>query len=178
MQPMSVKLSSKKLASCDAESSERSAPEWGNAMTTTAVDRFDSIKTVKTDAPIVFFDGVCGFCNFWVDFLLARDRRGRLRFAPLQGETARRMLSPTDVEQLHTLVLWTSHGVYRKSSAIARILILLGGLWTACGGLLWLVPRPLRNWGYDLVAKYRYRIFGKKDACRMPLPDERARFLP
>jgi predicted DCC family thiol-disulfide oxidoreductase YuxK len=140
--------------------------------------RESSDPPVAAETPIVFFDGVCGFCNFWVDFLLARDRRGRLRFAPLQGETARGMLSSVDVEQLHTLVLWTPRKVYRKSSAVVRILFLLGGFWAVYGGLLWLIPRPLRNWGYGFVARRRYRIFGKKDACRMPTPDERARFLP
>jgi predicted DCC family thiol-disulfide oxidoreductase YuxK len=130
------------------------------------------------DGPIVFFDGVCGFCNFWVDFLLARDRKGRLRFAPLQGETARALLSPTDVEQLHSLVLWTPQSACRKSTAVAQILRSIGGWWAVCGTMLRVIPPPLRDFGYDFVARRRYRIFGKKDACRMPTPEERARFLP
>jgi predicted DCC family thiol-disulfide oxidoreductase YuxK len=147
-------------------------------MTAQASDRKPSDHSVASTESIVFFDGVCGFCNFWVDFLLARDRRGRLLFAPLQGETARQLLSAGDVEQLHTLVLWSPLEVHRKSSAVVRILLLLGGVWAVCGALLWLIPRPLRNWGYNLVAKHRYRVFGRKDACRMPTLDERARFLP
>uniref|UniRef100_A0A7C2K1B7 DUF393 domain-containing protein n=1 Tax=Schlesneria paludicola TaxID=360056 RepID=A0A7C2K1B7_9PLAN len=130
------------------------------------------------EGPIVFFDGVCGFCNFWVDFLLSRDRPARLRFAPLQGETARTLLSPADVEQLHTLVLWTPSAVSRKSTAVACILKMLGGGWAVCGTVLRLVPRPVRDWGYDFVARNRYRFFGKKAACRIPSPDERTRFLP
>lgn len=147
-------------------------------MTAAEAKGVESSQTVEAGAAIVFFDGVCGFCNAWVDFLLARDARCRLRFAPLQGETARRMLSPADVEQLHTLVLWKAGRVFRKSSAVARVLMLLGGVWAVCGGLLWIIPPPLRDWGYDVVARYRYRIFGKRDACRMPAPEERARFLP
>jgi predicted DCC family thiol-disulfide oxidoreductase YuxK len=128
--------------------------------------------------PIVFFDGVCGFCNFWVDFLMTRDPDGRLAFAPLQGETARQLLPESDRQQLHSLVLWTPQRAYRKSAAVIRILWKLGGGWACLGGLLWLVPLPLRNLGYDVVARNRYRIFGKKDACRMPTPAERTRMLP
>jgi len=150
-------------------------------MTTTtdiATTHHSTDTTGTPDGPVVFFDGVCGFCNFWVDFLLSRDRNGRLRFAPLQGETARRLLSTDDVERLHSLVLWTPRAVYRKSAAVVRILLLLNIPWSACGSLLWFVPKPLRDFGYDVVARYRYAIFGKKDACRMPSPGERERFLP
>jgi predicted DCC family thiol-disulfide oxidoreductase YuxK len=129
------------------------------------------------EGPIVFFDGVCGLCNAWVDFLLKHDRRGLWRFAPLQGETARRLLNAADVEHLHTLVLWTPAGTYRKSSAVWRILWSLGGVWRVAACLTWLIPRPVRNWGYDLVARHRYRIFGRKESCRLPTPHERARFL-
>jgi predicted DCC family thiol-disulfide oxidoreductase YuxK len=131
-----------------------------------------------TGEAIVFFDGVCGFCNRWVDFLLTRDRRGRLRFAPLQGETARRLLSTEDVTQLHSLVLWTPAAVHRKSSAVVQVLHRLGGGWSVAAGMLWLTPKPLRNLGYDLVARNRYRLFGQHETCRMPTPAERARFLP
>ncbi len=125
----------------------------------------------------VFFDGVCGFCNVWVDFLMRRDPSSRLRFAPLQGETARTRLNPADVENLHSLVFWTSRGCYRKTSAVVRIGWTLGGVWSVLATLLWLIPRPLRDLGYALIARNRYRIFGKKETCRLPTPAERARFL-
>lgn len=128
--------------------------------------------------PIVFFDGVCGFCNAWVDFLITRDPDGQLAFAPLQGETARQLLSEADRERLHSLVLWTPQRAYRKTAAVVRILWRLGGVWRVLAGLLWLIPLPLRNLGYDVVARNRYRLFGKKETCRMPTPDERTRFLP
>jgi predicted DCC family thiol-disulfide oxidoreductase YuxK len=127
---------------------------------------------------IVFFDGVCGFCNAWVDFLIIRDPDGQLAFAPLQGETARQLLPDADRERLHSLVLWTPQRAYRKSAAVVRILWRLGGVWRLLAGLLWLIPLPLRNLGYDVVARNRYRLFGKKETCRMPTPAERTRFLP
>jgi len=126
----------------------------------------------------VFFDGVCGLCNFSVDFLISRDPDGRLAFAPLQGETARQLLTDADRQQLHSLVLWTQPRAYRKSAAVVRILWQLGGLWSVLGTLLWLVPLPIRNLGYDVVARNRYRLFGKKETCRMPTPAERTRLLP
>ena len=128
--------------------------------------------------PIVFFDGVCGFCNAWVDFILARDPDGKLTFAPLQGVTAEQLLPTEDRTQLHSRVLWRPERAYRKTSAVVRIFWTLGGVWWLVGSLLWIIPRPLRNLGYDLVARNRYRIFGKKDACRMPTPEQRSRFLP
>lgn len=134
-------------------------------------------RAVQETPPIVFYDGVCGFCNVWVDFLLRRDPQGRLMFAPLQGATARRLLSPDEIEHLHSLILWTPQRAYRQSAAVVRILWTLGGVWRLIAGLLWLIPLPLRNGGYRLVARHRYRLFGKKETCRMPAPQERARFL-
>jgi predicted DCC family thiol-disulfide oxidoreductase YuxK len=133
---------------------------------------------MAADGPVIFFDGVCGLCNRWVDFVLARDRQGVFRFAPLQGETARDWLRIEPGQPLNSVVLVDHHGVYRKSDAIWRMLIRLGGIWIVPGWLLRLTPRPLRQWGYDLVARRRYRWFGKKEACRLPRPQERARFLP
>jgi predicted DCC family thiol-disulfide oxidoreductase YuxK len=128
--------------------------------------------------PIVFFDGVCGLCNRFIDFVIKRDRAGVFRFAPLQGETARERLPAADVRDVNTMVLVDEQGVFRKSTAATRILIRLGGICGLIGSVLRLVPRPLRDAGYSLVARYRYAIFGKKETCRMPTPAERARFLP
>jgi len=128
--------------------------------------------------PILFFDGVCGLCSRAVDFVIARDPQGVFRFAPLQSETARAMLSPSDIDDLDTMVIVTEEGTFRRSSAAVRILWNLGPLWKVCGWLLWAVPRPLRDFGYKIVAKSRYRVFGKHESCRLPTPEERERFLP
>ncbi len=137
-----------------------------------------SDRTAEASRCILFFDGVCGLCSRAVDFVLTRDRQGVFKFAPLQGETARQLLSAADVGDLNSMVLWVEGRTYCKSSAAVRILWRLGLSWQIIGTLLWLVPLPLRNLGYSLVARYRYRFFGKHDACRMPTPEERSRFLP
>lgn len=131
-----------------------------------------------TEHPIVFFDGVCGLCNSAVDFIMARDPEGVFRFAPLQGETARELLEPEDVENVDSIVLKNDDGLFRRSSAVVRILTRMGGIWKPLGWLLWVVPKPLRDVGYILVAKTRYRFFGKRDVCRMPTQDELSRILP
>lgn len=128
--------------------------------------------------PVVFFDGVCGLCNASVDFILARDRRGKFLFAPLQGETAKQRLPEEFTADLDSIVLQANGKNYRHSSAVARVLLKLGGVWSVLGALLWLIPWPLRHAGYKIVAANRYRWFGRKDSCRMPTPEERARFLP
>lgn len=128
--------------------------------------------------PVLYFDGVCGLCSRAVDFVIRHDDRGVFRFAPLQGETAASQLSPNDVADLQSMLLVTEQGVYRRSAAVVRVLWLLGGIWWLLGWLLWIIPRPLRDVGYRLVARMRYRLFGKHETCRLPTPEERERFLP
>ena len=130
------------------------------------------------DGPIIFFDGVCGLCNASVDRALRWDRREVFRFAPLQGETAARLLPLEDVRQLDSVALKADGRTYRKSSAAVRILWRLGLPARFAGTVLWLIPRPIRDWGYDVIAGNRYRWFGKKETCRIPTPEERSRFLP
>ena len=127
---------------------------------------------------ILFFDGVCGLCNKAVDFVLVRDHHNAIKFAPLQGDTARSLLTPAEIENLNTMVLWVKGRSYRKSAAAVRVLWRLSFGWKVVGTLLWLIPLPLRNLGYTLVARNRYRFFGKKESCRLPTPAERLRFLP
>lgn len=134
--------------------------------------------TAPADRPIVFFDGVCGLCNRSIDFILRRDQRGVFMVTPLQGETAEQLLEPADRERLGSLVVRISGRTYRRSAAVVRLLWRLGGVWKIVGTLLWLIPLPLRDLGYRVVASNRYRLFGKKETCRLPTEEERARFLP
>lgn len=127
--------------------------------------------------PVIFFDGVCGLCDHFVDFVIARDGKRRFLFAPLQGITAADLLNVPDDATFDSVVLWDDGKMFQKSTAVVRILWKLGGVWRALGAILWLVPWPLRNVGYRMVARWRYRLFGRKEVCRMPKPDERERFL-
>lgn len=134
--------------------------------------------TEAAAAPIVFFDGVCGLCNASVDRLLRWDRRGVLRFAPLQGETAAKLLGPLPPDPTTwSMRLAEGDRISDQSDAALRILGILGG-WGTLAQVFWLVPRFLRNFVYRAVAVRRYRWFGKQETCRLPKPGERARFLP
>ena len=146
------------------------------------------------EGPIIFFDGVCALCDQAIKRVVAADKKGVFRYAPLQGETARRRLQPLTPEQkrdaqngaedeasgggwLRSMVLLDATGEYRNSSAAVRILWYLGGTWSLLGGLLWIVPRPIRDGVYRMIARNRYRWFGKRESCRLPTPAERTRFL-
>lgn len=147
-----------------------------------------------TDAgPVLFFDGTCVLCDGFADLVLRRDHRRRFRLATLQGETAARWgiggdaggrgalaesspgaASPQPVYR--TIVLSEGGRTYRKSDAVLRVLPHLGGPYRLAP-VLRAVPRVVRDAVYDLVARNRLRWFGTR-ACRMPTPEERARFLP
>lgn len=109
----------------------------------------------------VFFDGACGFCHGAVRFLLAHDRTARFRFAPLQGPTFRAAVPEERRRELPaSLVVQTPDGrLLLRSAGLVYLLRRLAGAWPLVGGLLWLVPRPLRDLLYDLVARLRRRIF-------------------
>lgn len=126
-------------------------------------------------SPTVFFDGVCGLCNGFVDFLVQHDRHRRLRYAPLQGSTAAGIARlPRDLD---TVVVMDGDRVRVKSDAALHVLAQLGGAWRAAT-LLRVVPRFLRDGVYDLIARNRYGWFGKREACRVPTPAEAPLFLP
>ncbi len=124
--------------------------------------------------PIIFFDGVCGLCNKSVDFLIVRDKKQIFLFAPLQGETAKQKLPP--VADMESVVLLDEKGMHDKSTAALKILIRLGGIWKL-SVIFFAVPKFIRDPIYNVIAKNRYKIFGKKESCRLPTPEERVRFL-
>jgi predicted DCC family thiol-disulfide oxidoreductase YuxK len=127
---------------------------------------------------VIYYDGLCGLCDRFVGFVLPRDRRQRYHVAPLQGQTARSRLPDLDDPAESTTVIFDDEGTLRvRSDAAIAILTGLGGVWRGAG-LFRLVPRPLRDAVYDWVARRRRRWFGRRDACRIPSPEERERFLP
>lgn len=124
--------------------------------------------------PIIFYDGVCGLCDGLVQFVLRRDERAVFRFAPLQSDFARRALHPhgMDPSDLETVYLLEGDQVLARAEAVLHVLRRLGRPWAALT-LLGVLPGPLLDLLYRLVARYRYRLFGRYPAC--PVPDARWR---
>ena len=128
--------------------------------------------------PIVLFDGVCNLCSRSVQMILRHDRKARFRFASLQsplGEKLRNDLG-IDREKVDSVILVEGGRWYKESDAALRIANGLGGLWKAFG-IFRLVPRPIRDAAYRLIARNRYRWFGKTETCWVPTPELRGRFL-
>jgi predicted DCC family thiol-disulfide oxidoreductase YuxK len=131
--------------------------------------------------PVLLYDGVCGLCNRLVRFVLKRDPQARFRFASLQSDYAARILKPhgLDPQDLNTLYV-VQEGIERlvvRSDAVILMLYELGGLWRAVSVALRIFPKPLRDWGYNVVARHRYRIFGQYESCLLPEKKYQDRFL-
>ena len=132
----------------------------------------------KNSRTIVYFDGVCGFCNARIDFLLRHDQQRKLRFSPLQGETAAKYLPPELREDLETLVVTEGGKTFVRSEAALRAMKQLGGVWGCLAGAGLIVPRVIRDGVYQVIARNRYRWFGKLPQCRLPTSEEQPQFLP
>ena len=127
--------------------------------------------------PVVLFDGVCNLCNSSVTFIIRRDPQGKFRFAPLQSAHGEKLLAGfTDRPKGDSVVLILGDRYFVKTSAALRIAIRLNGLWPLMGIFL-ILPSFLRDPVYDLIARYRYQWFGKRDSCMIPTPELRERFL-
>ncbi|WP_337864955.1 thiol-disulfide oxidoreductase DCC family protein [Ignavibacterium sp.] len=127
---------------------------------------------------IVLFDGVCNFCNYWVNFLLKRDKKNIFLFAALQSESGQKLLrkfnlSTTDFD---TFILIDGKIYQTKSDAVISIAKNLSGFpkLVVIGKFL---PKFIRDYMYDLIAKNRYKIFGKRESCRIPSLEEKEKFL-
>ena len=120
--------------------------------------------------PVILFDGVCHLCNGFVQFVLRRDQTGVFDFAPLQSAFAERRFS------LESVVLLEAGEVYSAETAVLRILSRLKRPWPLVSRIGGLLPRAVLAWVYRLVARNRYRWFGKYDACVLPPPGSAGRF--
>jgi predicted DCC family thiol-disulfide oxidoreductase YuxK len=127
---------------------------------------------------VVLIDGVCHLCQGLVRFIIPRDPRGRIKFASLQSEIGIELLTAAGLEdkRLDTVVLLENGKCYTESSAVLRIARRLRWPWPAAYSFI-LIPRPLRSAVYKLVARNRYRWFGRDEQCLLPTPDIRQRFL-
>ncbi|HEX3966450.1 MAG TPA: DCC1-like thiol-disulfide oxidoreductase family protein [Edaphobacter sp.] len=132
---------------------------------------------------LLLYDGVCALCNGVVKFLMGHDRLDRFRYAPLQSELGREVLARFDIQGfpdgvvLITGALTDAERIYRRSDAVVEALDHLGAPWKQMGVILRLLPHFLLEWSYGVVARSRYRLFGRYNTCPVPSPEERSRLL-
>ena len=127
---------------------------------------------------IIFFDGVCNFCNFWVNFVLKRDKKDIFRFAALQSDKAKEFNNKInlDFSNPDTFILFVDGKFYTKSTAALKVCKELKSPIRLLYPLI-ITPKFLRDFIYDIVAKNRYKIFGKREICRIPTEAEKSKFL-
>jgi predicted DCC family thiol-disulfide oxidoreductase YuxK len=127
---------------------------------------------------LVLFDGVCNLCNGAVLFIIKRDKAGKIMFASLQSELGRDQLirNGLDPDALHSIIVIENGKLFQKSDAVLHTVARMDGAWPWFR-IFRIIPRFLRDALYDLVARFRYKIFGKKDACMIPTPELKKRFV-
>ncbi|MGH9932215.1 MAG: thiol-disulfide oxidoreductase DCC family protein [Pyrinomonadaceae bacterium] len=136
-----------------------------------------------TSNPIVLYDGVCGLCNRLVQFILKRDKHERFRFASLQSSFGEEILrrhgaDPLDLDTFYVVLDYehASERLLARSDGVVYALTNLGGIWKMAG-VGNALPKAVCNSLYNLVARNRYRVFGKHESCMLPEPKHRAKFL-
>lgn len=127
---------------------------------------------------IILFDGVCNLCNGFVQFAIKRNRKNTLHFSSLQSDFSRNTLENFGLKgnYIESLVFYKNGKLFTKSGAALRIAKELDGLWPLAYSFI-IIPYPIRDFVYDIIARYRYKWFGKKDQCMVPSEDLRNRFL-
>ncbi|MBX2939137.1 MAG: thiol-disulfide oxidoreductase DCC family protein [Ferruginibacter sp.] len=129
------------------------------------------------DGPVILFDGVCNLCSGAVQFIIRRDPAARYRFASLQSASAQSLLKKFSIpDELKTFILIENHKVYKRSTAALRVARHLKGAWPLMYAFI-IVPPFIRDGVYNIIGRYRYSWFGKKDQCMMPTPSIQSRFL-
>ena len=132
----------------------------------------------RLDKPIIFFDGVCAMCNTFVNLALRIDRHELFLFAPLQGTTARELLPPlSDDPRDWSMIYLDERGMHDQLDASLEVYRRLGLPWSVLS-LARFIPRAIRTPLYRIIARNRYRWFGRREVCRIPTAAERQRFLP
>jgi len=139
---------------------------------------FSNAKSQVPEKSIILFDGVCNMCGGFVKFILPRDHKSQFVFGSLQSTGAQQLLLSfrQPAERMTTVVLIEHGQLYVKSDAVLRILKQMGGGWALLySGII--LPLWIRDGLYDLIAKHRYRLFGKKTSCLVPRPEWKDRFM-
>jgi predicted DCC family thiol-disulfide oxidoreductase YuxK len=130
------------------------------------------------DQDIILFDGVCNLCNGAINFIIARDPKDRYRFAALESDIGQELLKrhEIDSETIDSIVLIRDNEAFTKAGAALRIAGGMSGAWPALG-VFRIIPRFIADAVYDLIARNRYRWFGKKESCMIPTPELKRKFL-
>jgi predicted DCC family thiol-disulfide oxidoreductase YuxK len=138
-----------------------------------------AIQPVERPQPIVLYDGTCGLCHRSVRFIVRHERDRELQFAPLQGPTAAALRArlPRIPDELSTVVLVDGDRVHLRSKAFLYAARHLRAPWRWAYAFRWF-PAIVLDLGYRVIARIRYRVWGRADQCELPAPDQRARFLP
>jgi predicted DCC family thiol-disulfide oxidoreductase YuxK len=128
--------------------------------------------------PIILFDGVCNFCNRSINIILDHDQDAHFQFAPSQSTAGKDILQQFGLDQKASasVILIDNKKVYTKTDAVIQIATYLKG-WPSLFSIIKFIPKPIRDFGYDLIAKNRYTLFGKRETCRIPDESIRHRFL-
>ena len=136
------------------------------------------INRSDADFKIILFDGVCNFCNYWVSFVIKQNKNNLFKFAALQSELGKQILKQFNlpIENFDSFILIDKNLVYKKSEAVFKISKNLNG-WPKVISLLSFIPKRVSDFFYDFIAKNRYKLFGKRDLCRIPNEDEISKFL-
>ena len=123
---------------------------------------------------IVFFDGVCNLCNGSVDFLMKIDKNQRLKFASLQSDFAKNKLAnfSSTLQNVDSYLLLKDGEIFIEADAVGNTLIQIGGIWKIIGFVIQLVPKFISNFFYRFIAKHRYKIFGKRESCRVTMGEK------
>lgn len=130
------------------------------------------------EQPVILFDGVCNLCNGSVLFIIQRDPKAKFRFASLQSDFGRNQMRKFGLPEteLNSVLLVKQGQLFQKSNAALEIAYQLSGAWPLLYGFK-IVPRILRDWIYNWISRNRYKWFGKKDACMIPTPELKSRFV-
>jgi len=122
---------------------------------------------------IIIFDGICNLCNKSIGLLIILDKEKQFKYTSLQGEYVKKLNLK---EGIDSIVFYEDGELYYKSTAILKIFKSVGGVW-AFSSIFYVIPRRVRDFIYDIIAKYRYKIFGKMQSCRMPKKGEEELFI-
>ncbi|HVP55297.1 MAG TPA: DUF393 domain-containing protein [Candidatus Eisenbacteria bacterium] len=132
---------------------------------------------VALSRPLLVYDGSCGFCSRSVQFILRHERRHDLRFVPRDSPLGQELRRRFHLESVESMLWIDRDKVEIESGAVLRAARYLGGIWSALAAIGSLVPAPLRNWAYRLIARHRRKLSSAATSCLLPTADQRERFL-